>query len=229
MPSVPPRATPGSSPTGWCRRAGSSACALVSPSFFSFGTACTYHGLTEQAFAEVYIACHERRRPLIVRGKRYVFVEVPPRRFFGFQEITVLGEPVQMATLERSVLDALDRPQHAGGLGEVSRIVARASTRISWPVLLELARKWESSALVQRLGYLLDLHHAHVPDDARAKLLGLTRPASKIHCGPRAKWGTSGKLVRPWNIVENVPRDALISSTDRPRRRVVFQTKGNAS
>jgi predicted transcriptional regulator of viral defense system len=120
--------------------------ALISPYFFSFGTACTYHGLTEQVFAEVYIACQERRRPQLVRGKRYVFVEVRPERFFGFQEMTVLGEPVQMASLERALLDALDRPQHAGGLGEVSRIVARASTRTSWPALLELARRWQVAA-----------------------------------------------------------------------------------
>jgi len=201
--------------------------ALVSPYFFSFGTACTHHGLTEQVFAEVYIACRQRRRPQAVRGKRYVFVEVPPRRFFAFKEITVLGETVEMATVERALLDAIDRPQHAGGLGEVSRIVARASTRISWPALLELARRWGSSALVQRLGYLLDLHQAHVTNDVRAELLGLTRSSSKIHLGPRATWGTAGKLVRPWNVVANVPHDVLASGADRPRRRVVFRPKGS--
>jgi hypothetical protein len=36
--------------------------ALFDPYFFSFGTTCTHHGLTEQAFAEVYMACQERRR-----------------------------------------------------------------------------------------------------------------------------------------------------------------------
>jgi len=200
--------------------------ALISPYFFSFGTACTHHGLTEQVFAEIYIACQERRRPQLVRGKRYVFVEVRPERFFGFQEMTVLGEPVQMASLERALLDALDRPQHAGGLGEVSRIVARASTRISWPALLELARRWQVAAIVQRLGFLLDLHRTHVPDGVRVDLLQLTRAASKIHLGPRAKWGSTGKLVRPWNIVENVPRDVLLSQTDQPRRRVDFSAKG---
>ncbi len=200
---------------------------LVSPYFFSFGTASTHHGLTEQVFADVYVACRERRRPQTVRGKRYVFVEVAAERFFGFQEIAVLGEPVQMATVERALLDALDRPQHAGGLGEVARIVARASTRISWPALLDLARKWGSSALVQRLGYLLDEHEAQVPGDARSELLALARSSSKIHLGPRAKWGTEGKLARPWNIVQNVPRDVLVSKTDRPRRRVVLRTKGS--
>jgi predicted transcriptional regulator of viral defense system len=81
---------------------------LVAPYFFSFGTACTYHGLTEQVFAEVYIACQKRRRPVVVRGKGYVFVEVPEEHFFGFKEQTVLREPVQMATLERALLAALE-------------------------------------------------------------------------------------------------------------------------
>lgn len=184
--------------------------ALVTPYYFSFGTACTYHGLTEQVFAEVYIACQAQRRAQTVRGKRYVFVEVPPERFFGFKETMVLGEPVQMATLERALLDALNRPRYAGELGEVSRIVARASTRISWPALLELARRWASSAIVQRLGFLLELHQAEVPDDVRTELLDLTRQASKIHFGPREKWGNPGKLVHPWNVVENVPRDVLV-------------------
>src|SRR6185295_15073949 len=170
--------------------------ALVSPYFFSFGTACTHHGLTE--------------------------------RFFGFKELTVLGEPVQMATVERALLDALDRPQHAGGLGEVSRIVARASTRVSWPGLLELARRWQVPAILQRLGFLLDLHQASVPEEVRRKLLELTRQAGKIHLGPRVKWGNAGKLASPWKVVANVPRDVLISKTDRPRRRVVFHKERGA-
>jgi predicted transcriptional regulator of viral defense system len=195
---------------------------LVAPYFFSFGTACTHHGLTEQVFAEIYIACQKRRRPQTIRGKRYVFVHVPEERFFGYREIAVLGQPIQMATLERALLDAIDRPQYAGGIGEVSRIVARAAPRIAWAELLELARRWGSSALVQRLGYFLDLHQATEPDDVRASLLGLIGTTSKIQLGSRRRWSTTGTLVRPWNVVENVPRDVLLSTTDKPRRRVVF-------
>ena len=195
---------------------------LVSPYFFSFGTACTYHGLTEQAFAEVYVACLERRRPEMIRGKRYVFVHVPEDRFFGFAEIVVLGEPVQMATLERALLDALDRPRYAGGIGEVSSVVARAATGVSWEKLLELARRWRSSALVQRLGYLLDLHEAEMPAGARSALLELVRPQSKIQLGSRRRWGTMGKLVRPWNVVENVPPSLLAASVSRSLTYSVF-------
>lgn len=197
---------------------------LVDPYFFSFGTACTHHGLTEQAFAEVYLACQERRRPETIRGKRYVFVYVAEERFFGFTETNVVGQAVQMATIERALLDAIDRPRYAGGIGEVSRIVARAASRLSWEVLLELLRKWRSSALVQRVGYFLDLHGVGVPEEARAALLELVLPHSKIQLGSRRKWGTTGTLVRPWNVVENVPREVLLPTEEKRRRRVVFHT-----
>ena len=198
---------------------------LVSPYFFSFGTACTHHGLTEQVFAEVYLACQKRRRTQIIRAKRYVFVHVPRQRFFGFERITVLGEPVQMGTVERALLDAIDRPRFAGGIGEVSRIVARAATKVSWKKLLALARRWHSSALVQRLGYFLDLHRLEIPAATRSALLELVRAESKIQLGSRRRWGTSGRLVQPWNVVENVPQEVLIASGEKPRRRVVFERK----
>ncbi len=195
---------------------------LVSPYFYSFGTTCTHHGLTEQVFSEVYLACQEQRRPETIRDKRYIFVHVPESYFFGFEEITVLGHAVQMATTERAVLDALNRPRYASGIGEVSRIVARATAKVSWDTLLKLAGKWGSSALMQRLGYFVDLHRADVPDHVRATLLELVRPQSKIQVGSRRKWGTTGNLVRPWNVTENVPRDVLTSKEEKPRRRVVF-------
>ena len=190
-----------------------------------FGTACTHHGLTEQVFSEVYLACQEQRRPETIRDKLYVFVHVPDSRFFGFEEITVLGYAVQMATTERAVLDALDRPRYAGGIGEVSRIVARAASKVLWDRLLKLACRWGSSALVQRLGYFVDLHRVDVSDDVRATLLDLIHPQSKIQLGSRRRWGTTGKLVRPWNVVENVARNVLISKEEKPRRRVVFARK----
>jgi len=198
---------------------------LVDPYFFSFGTACTHHGLTEQVFAEVYLACQERRRSETIRGKHYVFVYVQQERFFGFDETMVLGEPVQMATLERGMLDVIDRPRYAGGIAEVSRIVSRAASRASWQALIELLGHWRSSALVQRLGYFLDLHGVSVPEEVRRALLDLLRPHSKIQLGSRRKWGTTGRLAWPWNVVENVPRDVLLSHQDGPRHRVFFDAE----
>jgi hypothetical protein len=79
--------------------------------------------------------------------------------------------------------------------------------------------------VIQRLGCLLDLHRVEIPAAVRAELVELTRGASKIQLGPRARWGHAGKLMQPWNVVENVPRDVLISPADQGRRRVVFRPK----
>ena len=71
---------------------------LIAPYFFLFGTACTHHGLTEQVFAEIYLACRQHRRPETIRDKRYLFIYVSEQHFFGFEEIRILGQPVQLAT-----------------------------------------------------------------------------------------------------------------------------------
>lgn len=195
---------------------------LIEPYFFSFGTACTHHRLTEQSFSEVYIACRVRRRPETIRGKRYVFVRLPSKRYFGDEETRVLGQVVRMATMERALLDALDRPRYAGGIGEVSRMVERGAERVSWERLLDFAERWQQSAIVQRLGHLLEVHGADVPRAARDRLLGLVSPKSNVHLGGRRKWGTSGELARPWNVIRNVPDEVLLEARVQGRRRVSF-------
>jgi predicted transcriptional regulator of viral defense system len=199
---------------------------LVSPYFFSFGTACTQHGLTEQVFSEVFVVARLRRKPQMVRGKRFIFVPVPEKRFFGFTEQLILGEPVQMATIERALVDALDRPRYAGGIGEVSRIAARAARRVSWDSLLDCLRRFDVSALAQRLGYLLEFNGVEVPAEVLTALHGLVRPGSKVPLGPGAKWGRHGPLSRAWGVVENVPRDVLLAADERSKRRVRFDKKG---
>jgi predicted transcriptional regulator of viral defense system len=196
--------------------------ALARPYFFSFGTACTHHGLTEQVFAEVYLACCERRRPEKIRGARYVFAYVGEQRFFGFEETSVLGAAVQMATPERALMDALDRPHYAAGVGEVSRMVARSLPKLAPDKLVEMLERWGESALAQRLGYLADLHGVECSPTLRAELDRLVRPGSKILLGPRRRWGTSGTLARRWNIIENVPRNILVETGLERRRRVTF-------
>lgn len=195
---------------------------LVTPYFFSYGTACTHHGLTEQVFAEVYLACRVEHRPLTIRGKRFVFAHLPESKFYGFEETTVLGQKVLMATKERAIVDALERPEHAGGIGEVSRMVQRSAGRFDWPRLIEYLRLWGESALVQRLGFFLDLHQVELTPSVRSDLLALVRPHNKVHLGPRAEWGTTGKLAQPWHIIENVPEEVLIDARLRGLRRFKF-------
>jgi len=195
---------------------------LTDPYFFSFATACTHHGLTEQVFAEVYLVTRNRLKPRVVRGTRYVFVPVSEDRFFGFGEVNVLDTTVQMATPERALLDAMERPRYAGGIGEVSRIVSRTEGRVSWNALAHMIARFDVSALSQRLGYLLELNGVDIPDELRAAIEASIKPGSKVLLASRARWGTHGSLAKAWNVVENVPRDVIATDT-AAKRRVVFK------
>ena len=99
--------------------------------------------------------------------------------------------------------------------------------RVSWDGLLDCLRRFGVSAVAQRLGYLLEFNGVGVPADALAALRELVRPASKIALGPGAKWGRHGSLSRAWGVIENVPRDVLLATDERPKRRLRFEKKGD--
>ena len=162
--------------------------ALLRPYFFSFGTACTHHGLTEQVFAEVYIACRQRRRQEVIRGTRYLFPYMSEHRFFGFKEALVLGATVQMATPERALLDALDRPRYAGGLAEgrddgwvLTKSFRQTGSRI-----------WLNGGANLRLPNVSAISPTCMASSFsplwRAVLERLARPGGKVLLGPRGRW-----------------------------------------
>jgi predicted transcriptional regulator of viral defense system len=123
---------------------------------------------------------------------------------------------------ERDVQPVLLQPLVAcdvcSRIREVSLVVGKAASGLSWEKLLGLAGRWDESAGIQRLGYFLDLHDVELPANVRDRLRALITPGSKVHLGSRTEWGTRGHLVQPWDIIENVPREQLLE-TDRDRRR----------
>ena len=69
----------------------------------------------------------------------------------------VLGAHVQMATPERALLDALDRPRSRAASGR-SRAWSKTPRIVSPGRRFSTFGRWDESAIVQRLGYFLDLH-----------------------------------------------------------------------
>lgn len=198
------------------------------PAFYSYGTACSHYGFTDQVFTEMYVATTKPRPSEDIRGKKYVFAMMKKERFFGFEKIAVLGTQAILATPERALLDALDRPQYAGGLAEVSRMVKRAAPRLDFHRLLEYVRSWKESALVQRLGFFLDLHHIELSKNHRMELKSLVKPGNKIYLAPRGRWNVPAHLNSEWIVVENVPKNILTENLEG-RRPFVRKSKAGIS
>jgi predicted transcriptional regulator of viral defense system len=188
---------------------------LVEPYYFSFATAAFFHGLSTQASAAVYIATTVRkgRRLLTVRGKRYRFVVQPDHKFFGAVEVDAYGSQVMMARREKTVVDALDRPNYAGDVPEIAAMLWRGQGQLDWSRLADYALRVRSQALVKRLGYLLDLLDVPLGSSDRNRLLsGSGR--STIYLGRTGRWGTGGDYDALWRVVDNIPRRELLAEIE---------------
>jgi len=188
---------------------------LVTPYYFSFATAAFFHGLSTQASATVYIATtvRKKRRLLTVRGKAYRLVVQSDLKFFGAAEVDAYGSRVMMAEPEKTIVDSLDRPAYAGDVPEIAAMLWRGKGRLDWDKLADYGLRVRSQALVQRLGYLADLLQLPVGTSARDRLLaGVGK--STPYLGRPGQWGTGGAYDATWRIVDNVPRQELLSEIE---------------
>ncbi len=188
---------------------------LATPYYFSYATAAYFHGLSTQAASTVYIATPVRagRRVYKVRGRDYRLVQQPTHKFFGAVELDAYGSRVSMADPEKTVVDALDRPEYAGDIPEIAAMLRRGQGRLSPHQLVEYALRFRSQALTQRLGHLADLLGFALGDEARGRLLAAIGKSTP-YLGRAGRWGTGGTYDSTWQIVDNIPRQELLSEIE---------------
>jgi predicted transcriptional regulator of viral defense system len=189
--------------------------ALVEPYYFTFATAAFFHGLTTQAALTVYLATtNGRPRWMLVRGKEYRVVIQPAHKFFGWTETNAYGSLVNIAEPEKTILDSLDRPGYAGDIPEIAIMLHRGRSNLDWSKLVNYAIRFQSKALLQRLGYLLDLLKAPLNEAIRSKLLKESGVKSKCYLGQLRRWRTGGDYNPTWRVVDNIPRQEMLSEIE---------------
>jgi predicted transcriptional regulator of viral defense system len=86
---------------------------------------------------------------------RIEYVHVNQHNFVGFQSISKAPN-VRVATIERTLLDVLDRPDYSGGISDIPEIFRRATSRAKVDKILEYMPKYHSKSLAQRIGFMLE-------------------------------------------------------------------------
>jgi len=151
---------------------------FVTPSYISFWSALHFHGFTEQAPRQVFVAVTRAKRPLTWRGTAFRFVRLQPHAFFGYRRETLGGLPVTVADEAKALVDSLALPQYAGGVSEVAKALRNAlHGQVSATDLIDYARRLGNASLQARLGYLLEA--VGQPAD------GLTPPTGPVRLDPR--------------------------------------------
>ncbi len=182
---------------------------LPKPYFLAYRWACTHHGLITQVSHVIHVAVLRPKVSLEIKNVSFEFIKIVRKRFFGCEEATVMGEKVMISDPERSVLDALDRPELVGGIEASAQALFHAWQKLDPGKLQDYLRRFDDSALARRFGYLCEALRVTLPKSVMSYLLGQVKK-DPAYLGTPKRWGTQGERDKRWNLTLNVSHDELM-------------------
>jgi predicted transcriptional regulator of viral defense system len=173
---------------------------LVKPAVISYFSAMNYHGLTEQLPQQVFIATNHKvaRTTRASLGFSYRIISHQPERFFGISKEWINESPCMITDLEKTLVDGLALPEYVGGIGIVAQALSASWSRIDENKLHDYAVRIGISAVVKRLGFLLETLAIGNPEALRR--------STKLSTGyPRLDptLPAQGKHNRRWGLLVN--------------------------
>lgn len=142
-----------------------------------------------------------KSRPRTVLGLPVRWVDLPPERVYGIAVHAPLGVPYRVTSPERTLVDALQRPDLSGGIGNVLRAWGQARDLIEPAVVEQYTERYGVALLRQRVGFVLEhLGHRSVILDQWAE--ASTRGGSNRLVGPEP---FSSDYSERWNLSLNAP------------------------
>jgi len=183
---------------------------LVNPYYFGFATAAELEGLFPQASRVYYIVTTSRWVPGRDRIDRFRVVRIAPDRFFGIHTVRRRGVELKVSDRERTLIDALNRPEFSGGMAGVAQMFALAKPKLNWSRLGSYLDRFGNRSLSQRAGFLSERIRPSIPPPGLWVRDRLPRPdAPYVPLGPPKTHARRGKSDPRWHVIRNVP-DAVL-------------------
>jgi len=179
--------------------------------YYGYATAAAHYRFTAQSRSVVWIVTTKQVAERTIRNSTFRFVSVVPRKFFGFEPTSVYEQKVQMSDREKTVIDCVDQPEFAGGIGELTRIIAAAAPKFDWIKFCDYAVTFDSVAVVQRFGSLADRAKIEIPEGPRHALHSLIKRNSRSFLASPKVWGEKGHYDSEWQVIINVPDREILS------------------
>lgn len=177
---------------------------LADPMYISYWTALNYHGLTEQVPMTVFAATTNQVPDRNIHGVGYTFVTVAAAKFFGYDSLAVDAHQVNVASVEKTLVDCADHPEYCGGIGELAKGLTAADLESA--ALAEYLLRLGNGAAIKRIVYLADL--LEIDLGQRDELVdAFTSGYSKLD----PTRGDEGHHVSEYRLLVNVPEDEITS------------------
>jgi predicted transcriptional regulator of viral defense system len=167
------------------------------------------HSLITQPALKEQIVVNKQIKPstLKIKGVTFQFIYHNENHFFGNKKTWVDSfNKVECSDLEKTFIDAIFKPEYAGGITEIAKALYKTKEKIDFDKLLDYALRFDSLAVSKRLGYLLELLQIKSP--AIESLQQLKTNSYFLLEPLRPK---EGKRSYRWHILENTDSQSILS------------------
>ncbi len=211
--SVPPGIEPDNAPVDGYILASK----MAEDAVLAYHTALDLHGKAHSVHERFLYLTGNRAKAysLYFRGDEFRGVLFPRilrdkgRELFGVDQVERSGMWLRVTSLERTLVDVLDRPSLGGGWEEIWRSLESVEF-FDVDAVVEYALLLENSTTVAKVGFYLDTHRQELMvEEKHLSRLRKHRPRQKTYMVRNAEERKRSKkrLIKKWNLV--VPEDIL--------------------
>jgi predicted transcriptional regulator of viral defense system len=179
---------------------------LVSPYYIAYWSALNFYGFTEQTPFTVFVATTRRTKTREVLNIKYNFITLSKRKFFGFEPTAVSTYKINISDREKTLADALDHPEYCGAIPEVVKSLWNSKEKVSIEKIASYAERMGNTAIVKRLGYLVECLNINVDSKILSKMREMISPGMSALDPTRPKKGTYNTR---WNLLLNISKETL--------------------
>ena len=182
---------------------------LEPPYYVAYRSALELYGwLQHPVVGRLWLAVPEPRRLLRSPGDRVIWVVTKLDRFeWGVRDTWVGSAKVPVSDPERTFLDCLHLPRHAGGITEVAAAFVRAWPTVDQDRLIAHTDRLGNTSVIRRLGALTQALELDQADRLVGRLSHPRWRGRPVSLDPSLP--AQGEIARRWGVRMNVPSDEL--------------------
>jgi predicted transcriptional regulator of viral defense system len=178
--------------------------------YIGYYSALQIHSLITQPSLKEQIVVSKQLRPSEINIKKvpFQFIYHNEKHFFGAKKTWIDSfNKVMCSDLEKTIIDCLFKPNYVGGIVEIARAIYNSKEKIRYDTLFEYAKKFDSQAVIKRLGFLLEILEINTT---------IVNELQKIKTTSNIVLDTelpkTGKCISRWCIQQNLDIETIKSA-----------------
>lgn len=171
----------------------------------AYHSAFDFHGISYSTYHHFTFMSENKIRPFTFQNADFTCRSFPKalveKNLTHFEVITAdrQGIDIMVTSIERSLVDAIDRPNYAGGWEEIWRSASHIPI-LNLDKIINYVMLLNNATLCAKLGFFLEQHKDHFNLDEHILSILEEKKPQGIHFLERSK-RESGKLLKRWNLV----------------------------